>query len=98
MEVPGLGVELELQLPTHATATTTAMPDPSHIDSLHYSSWQHQILNPPSRIESMSSWILAGFVTAEPLEWELLVKLLTEVLQKGTQEFHLVSVRPLCEN
>ena len=29
MEVPRLGVELELKLPAYATAT--AMPDPSHI-------------------------------------------------------------------
>ena len=43
MEVPRLGVQLELQLPAHATAT--AMPDPS---DLHHSSWQHQILNPLS--------------------------------------------------
>ena len=29
MEVPGLGVESELQLPAYATATAT--PDPSHV-------------------------------------------------------------------
>ena len=44
MEVPRLGFELELQLPAYTTAT--AMPDPSHICSLHHSSWQHRILNP----------------------------------------------------
>ena len=42
MEVPRLGVELELQLPAYTTAT----PDPSCICDLHYSSWQHWILNP----------------------------------------------------
>ena len=44
MEVPRLGVESELQLPAYATAI--AMPDPSHVCDLHYSSWQCQILNP----------------------------------------------------
>uniref|UniRef100_A0A8D1I8Y3 Uncharacterized protein n=1 Tax=Sus scrofa TaxID=9823 RepID=A0A8D1I8Y3_PIG len=47
MEVPRLGVELELQLPAYATAT--AMPDPSCVWDLHYSSQQHRILNPLSR-------------------------------------------------
>ena len=46
MEVPRLGVELELQLPTYATAT--AMPDPSGVCDLRPSSQQHQILNPLS--------------------------------------------------
>ena len=44
MEVPRLGVELELQLPAYATAT--AMQDPSCILHLYHSSWQRQILNP----------------------------------------------------
>ena len=35
MEVPGLGVELELLLPAYATATT--MRDPSYICHLHHS-------------------------------------------------------------
>ena len=43
MEVPRLGVELELQ-PLDYT-TITAMQDPSHICNLCGSSWQHQILN-----------------------------------------------------
>ena len=43
MEVPRLGVELELQLPTYTTAT--AMRDVSH---LHRSSGQFWILNPQS--------------------------------------------------
>ena len=45
IEVPSLGVELELQL----LATATAMPDLSCICNLHYSSQQHQILNPLSQ-------------------------------------------------
>ena len=43
MEVPRLGVQLELQLPAYATVT--AIPDLSHICNLHHSSWQHWILN-----------------------------------------------------
>ena len=43
MEVPGLGIqsELELQLPAYTTATAT--PDPSHISSLCHR-WQCQVL------------------------------------------------------
>ena len=44
MEIPKLGVELELQL--LATATATVMQDPSRVWDLHHSSRQHQILNP----------------------------------------------------
>ena len=47
MEVPRLGVQLELKL--LACATATAMQDLSHICNLHHSSWQHQILNPLSK-------------------------------------------------
>ena len=44
MEVPRLGVDLELQPLAYATAT--AIPDPSHICDLHHSSGQHWIPNP----------------------------------------------------
>ena len=44
MEVPRLGVELEL----HPLAYTTAMPDPSRLCDLHHSSQQHGIPNPVS--------------------------------------------------
>ena len=44
MEVPRLGVELELQLPAYATATE----DSSRLCNLHHSSQQCQILNPLS--------------------------------------------------
>ena len=46
MEVPRLGVELELQLPAYVTAT--AMQDLIHVCDLHHSSWQHRILDPLS--------------------------------------------------
>ena len=44
MEVPRLGVELELQRLAYTTATATR--DPSHICDLHHSSRQCGILNP----------------------------------------------------
>ena len=44
MEVPGLGVESELQLSAFAAATATR--DPICICDLHYSSRQHWIPNP----------------------------------------------------
>ena len=47
MEVPRLGVELELQL--SACATATAMQDLSHVCGLHHSSQQCRILNPLSK-------------------------------------------------
>ena len=49
MEVPRLGVELELQLPAYTTATATATPDPSRVCDLHHSSWQRRVLNQLSK-------------------------------------------------
>ena len=54
MEVPKLGVESELQLP--ATATL----DLSRIFDLH------PLSEARNRTHSSSSWILVGFVIAEP--------------------------------
>ena len=51
MEVPRLGVKSELQLLAYARAR--AMPDPSPTEQ-------------GQGIEPESSWILVGFVTAEP--------------------------------
>ena len=48
-------------------------PDPSCIFNIYQSSLQHHILNTLSGgpgINPMSSWILIGFLTTEPL-WEL---------------------------
>ena len=66
MEVPRLGEESELQLP--ATATATAMPDPSHVCNLHCSSQKCQILNPLSEARDRTCilWIQVGFITVEP--------------------------------
>ena len=47
VEVPRLGVELELLLLAYARAT--ARWDPSHICNLHHSSQQCQIFNPLSK-------------------------------------------------
>ena len=44
MEVPRLGVELELKLLAYATAT--AMWDPGGVCDLHHDSWQLRIINP----------------------------------------------------
>ena len=46
VEVPRLGVELDLQLQARTAATATQ--DPSHICDLHHSSQQRRILNPLS--------------------------------------------------
>ena len=46
MEVPRLGIELEMQLPAHAT--TMAMPDLNRICKLGHSLQPHWILNPLS--------------------------------------------------
>ena len=66
MEIPRLGVELELQLPAYTTATAT--PDPNRACDLHHNSWQCRIPNPRGRpgIEPKTSWFLVGFVSAVP--------------------------------
>ena len=62
MEVPRLGVKLELQLQAYTTAT--AMQDLSCVFDLHHSSRQRQILNPLSEAKDQTrnlmipSWIL----------------------------------------
>ena len=47
MEVPRLGVELELWPLAYTTATAT--PDPSPVFDLHHSSRQSRIFNPLSK-------------------------------------------------
>ena len=76
MEVPRLGVKLELQLLACVTATATAMPDPSHICDLDDSSQQCQILN--ALIEVMVRTFvlmdLVSFITIEP-QWNSIVQI-----------------------
>ena len=61
MEVPGIGIESELQLPAYTTAIE--MPAPGHVCDLHHSSQQYQILNPLSRARDQicilmdTSWV-----------------------------------------
>ena len=52
MEVPRLGVELELQVPDYASVTATW--DPSHVCDLHHSSQQCQILNLLSKVRDQT--------------------------------------------
>ena len=64
MEVPMLGVEWKLQ--PSANTTASAMPDLSSVCDLYHSLWQGWILNPLIRARDQTSWILVGFVSAEP--------------------------------
>ena len=65
VEVPRLGVESELLLPTY----TTARSDPSHVCDLHHSSQQHWIFNPLSRARDRTqvlmdtSWVCYCWAT-----------------------------------
>ena len=63
MEVPRLGVELELQLPACATASTT--PDLSCIYDLCLSLQQQQILNPLSEAKDQTH------ILRETTRWSL---------------------------
>ena len=65
MEVPRLGVELELQLLAYATATATL--DPSHVCDLHHSSQQPWILNPLSKARDQTHILMDGIQVLNPL-------------------------------
>ena len=56
MEVPRLGVKLELQLP--AFTTTTATQDLSRVHYRHHNLWQHQILNPLSKASDQTQVLM----------------------------------------
>ena len=66
MEVPRLGVQLELGLQACATAAATC--DPSCICNLHHSSWQAGSLTHWARpgMEPSTSWFLVSFISAVP--------------------------------
>ena len=65
MEVPRLGVELELLLPAYTTAT--AMPAWSCLCNLHRSSQQHRVLDPLSGSRDRTFvLILVRFISTEP--------------------------------
>ena len=67
MEVPRLGVELELQL--QACTTATARPDLSRIFDLHHSSCNTEFFDPPSKardgtpILMVTSWVCFHYTT-----------------------------------
>ena len=65
MEVPRLGVELELQLPAYTTATATQ--DPSCICDLYHSSWQRQILNSLSEARDRTHILMDTSQVLDPL-------------------------------
>ena len=65
VEVPGLGVESELQLPAYATAT--ALLDPSCICNLYHSLWQCWILNPLSEATDQTHILMDSSEVLNPL-------------------------------
>ena len=68
MEVPGLKVKLEPQLPAYATATTTATPDPSSICDLYHNLWQCWILNPLSEARNLTCILMDTTPGSKPAE------------------------------
>ena len=56
MEVPRLGVELELQLTAYTIAIAT--PDLSCVCDLHHSSWQRWILNSLSKARDQTGILM----------------------------------------
>ena len=62
MEVPRLGVKLELQLPAYSTAT--AMPDPSHVCDE-----QHWILNPLGKAKGQICILMDTSWVCNPLNY-----------------------------
>ena len=65
MEVSRLAVKSELQLSVYATATATW--DQSHICDLHWSLWQHQILNPLSEVRDPTCILMDTHLVLNPL-------------------------------
>ena len=74
MEVSGLGVESELQLPAYTIAIT--MWNPSHVCDLCHSSWQCQILNLLSKARDQTHILMdnSGVLNTE-VQWELFLRL-----------------------
>ena len=56
MEIPRLGVESELQVPTYTTAIATW--DPSCVCHLHHSSWQCWIPGPLSEARDQTNILM----------------------------------------
>ena len=64
MEVPGLGVKLEPQLPAY---TTAAVPDLNHICDLHQGLWHSWILNPLSKVRDQTHILVDTSQILNPL-------------------------------
>ena len=67
MDVPGLGVESELQLRAYPTATATATQDPNRICDLHRSLQQPQTHNPRSEATDRTRILTETMSGAYPL-------------------------------
>ena len=65
MEIPRLGVKLELQLPAYTTATETRYL--SIVCNLHHSSWQCQILNPLGEARDQTCILMDSSQVLNPL-------------------------------
>ena len=77
------GVESELQLPAYTTATATR--DPSCVCDLHHRSWQHQILNSPSKArDRIHIFVDTSRVVSTDLQWELPAQAFYELLRAIT--------------
>ena len=66
MQVPGLRVETELQLPAYTTATTTS--DLRHICNLSHSLQKHRILNPLSEARDGTHILMYTMTGSQPAE------------------------------
>ena len=97
MEVPRLGVELELQPPAYTIAT--AMPDLRHVCDLHHSSKPHQILNPLREARDRTCIVMLPVrcVSAEPC-WELLTCMCRKLITLSLRERRTLSLRILWLN
>ena len=99
MDVPMVGIQLELQVPSYTTVTVTS--DPSHV-------WDYPIAEGQTRslthwvrpeMESASSWILVGYVTC----WAMsgtpdTTDLKTVALRVPVVAQLLMNMTSICEN
>ena len=89
MEIPRLGVKLELQPQAYTTATATW--DPSHICNLYHSSQQHWIPNPLSEARDQTCILMdpgwSGSLTTEPWR-ELLCQIVFDKNQTSRTFWH----------
>ena len=90
MEVPRLGVQLELQLLPYATAT--AMQDPSCICNLHHSSRQCQILNLLSKARDWTCILTETMWDSLPAESQLELQNCPHFLTAPKPEQHFASL------